>query len=155
MRSLARKAALVAVSAVLAACSVETGIVNVAVTCEDDGCGKSGNLHTRIEDCDEDTASYGEKEARVTLTTASTFSFHFENVLDGDRCVQTWLDVDTNGELSSGDIVSSEAVEQGVGEDRDDEDNDNDDDPEIDIEVEDDETTSVDVVLDTEIPASF
>jgi hypothetical protein len=149
----ARKVALVAVSAVLAACSVETGTVLVGVTCEGEGCHHSGELRTRIEDCDEDTADYGEKGVAVTeLTTASTFAFSFENVLEGTRCVQAFLDVDSSGTLSAGDVVSSEAVEQGVGEDRDDEDDFTDDDPELDVEVEDDDTVEVDVVLDAVVP---
>lgn len=155
MRSLARKVALVAVSAVLIACSVETGDVLVAVSCEGDGCGQEGTLISRVKDCDEGIASYGEKEARVMLGTASTFAFAFENILAGDRCVQTFLDVDTSGNLSAGDIVSSEAIEQGVGEDDDDEDDDTDDAPELDVDVEEDGDTEVDAVLDTVVPAQF
>ena len=145
----ARKAALVAVSAVLVACSVETGEIAVNVTCAGDGCGKEGILRTSVEDCDEGSASYGEKEARVMLTTASSFAFLFDNILDGDRCVQAYLDVDTNGELSAGDVVSADAIHEGVGEDDDDEDDDTDDAPEFDVEVEDDETATVDAQLDT------
>lgn len=153
MKLNARKVALVAVSAVLAACSVETGTVLVGVTCEGEGCGHSGELRTRIEDCDEDTVEYGEKSVPVAeLTTASAFTFAFENVLAGTRCVQAFLDVDSSGTLSPGDVVSSEAVGQGVGEDRDDEDNFTDDDPELDVEVGDDDTVEVDVVLDAIAP---
>ena len=153
MKLNARKMALVAVSAVLAACSVETGTVLVGVTCEGEGCNRSGTLRARVEDCDEDTADYGEKGVPVAeFSTASTFTFTFENVLEGTRCVQAFLDVDSSGSLSAGDVVSTEAVEAGVGEDRDDEDDLTDDDPELEVEVEDGDTVQVDVVLDAVVP---
>ena len=63
--------------------------------------------------------------------------------------------MDTSGNLSAGDAVSSVAVHQGVGEIRDDEDEDRDDDPEIDVEVETDETTAVGVTLDTVVTGPF
>lgn len=148
----ARKVALVAVSAALGACSVETGTVLVGVTCEGEGCNHSGDLLTRIEDCDEDTGRYGAKAVSAELGTASTFAFTFENVLAGTRCVQAFLDVDTSGSLSAGDVVSSEAVQQGVGEESDNEDDFTDDDPELDVDVPDDDTVEVDVVLDAIVP---
>lgn len=153
MKLNARKVALVAVSAVLAACSVETGTVLVGVTCEGEGCDHSGPLRARVEDCDEDTVEYGEKGVSVAaFDTAASFTFAFENVLAGTRCVQAFLDVDSSGNLSAGDVVSSAAVEEGVGEERDDEDDFNDDDPELEVEVEDEATAEVDMVLDAIVP---
>lgn len=156
MKASARRVALVAVSAVLAACAVDTGTVVVGVTCEGEACGLSGDLRVRVEDCDEDTAFYADRTVPVPVFDSSTnFAFSFENVEAGLRCVQAFLDVDTSGTLSAGDAVSSLAVHQGVGEIRDDEDEDLDDDPEIDVEVETDATTAVGVTLDTVITGAF
>lgn len=156
MKASARRVALVAVSAALAACAVDTGTVVVGIRCEGEGCGHSGDLRLRVEDCDEDTAFYGEQVLPVPVLDSSTsLAFSFENVETGLRCVQAFLDVDTSGNLSAGDVVSSLAVHQGVGEIRDDEDEDSDDDPEIDVEVETDETTAVGVTLDTVITGPF
>ena len=142
-----------AVSVVLAACSVETGTVLVGVTCEGEGCDHSGQLRTRVEDCDEDTVEYGEKGVPVAaFDTGAAFTFAFENVLAGTRCVQAFLDVDSSGNLTAGDIVSTEAVEAGVGEDQDDEDDFTDDDPELEVEVEDEETVELEMVLDAIVP---
>lgn len=156
MKASVRKVALLAVSAVLVACSVDTGTVIVGVGCDGEGCGQSGDLRARVEDCDEDTAFYGDRSVNVpALTTASAFAFSFENVEAGLRCVQVFLDVDTSGNLSAGDVVSSLAVHQGVGEIRDDEDQELDDDPEVDVDVETDEISAVGVTLDQVLPAQF
>jgi len=149
MKLFVRRTALVAVSAVLAACSVDTGKVIVGVSCAGEGCGQSGQIHTRVEDCDEDTAYYGDRSVAVPVFDSSTsYAFSFESVEQGLRCVQAFLDVDTSGNLSVGDVVSSLAIHQGVGEARDDEDQTLDDDPEIDVEVETDETIAIPVTLD-------
>lgn len=152
----ARRMALAAVSTVLAACSVETGKVVVGVDCAGAGCGQSGVLYSRIEDCDEDTAFYGDQSVVVSaLDSSASYAFGFENVEEGTRCVQVFLDTDTSGNLSTGDVISSVAVHQGVGEVRDDEEQDLDDDAEIDVEVEDDDTVVLDVTLDTIVDAEL
>ena len=142
--------ALLGASAFVAACSVETGKVRVDVTCEEEGCVPDGGaLHASIVDCDEDVGTYGRQVRTIaTFGTAQTHTFGFENVLEGTRCVQVFLDRDTSGNVSAGDIVSTEAIAQGVGEEDDDEDDDTDDDAELTVEVDEDESASLDFVLD-------
>lgn len=135
----------------LAACVVDVGEVAVKVSCAGEGCGeRSGWLHATVEDCDEDRAQYGDAIIKVaSLDSGRTYSFHFDNVLDGTRCVQVFLDADTSGSLTVGDVLASEAILQGVGEPGDDADDDLDDDPEIEVRVPKNGAATVDFALDT------
>lgn len=124
--------------------------------CLGGGCDYSGTLHTRVEDCDEDVAFYGDRSLAVpVLDTSTHFTFAFENVEDGLRCVQVFLDVDSSGNLSAGDVLSATAIDEGMNEPEDEPDDDTDDDPEIDVFVEKDEIVSVDVVLNVVLPSQL
>jgi hypothetical protein len=157
MNTLPRKLALGAVSAaLLTACAVETGEVVVAVTCTAEDCAAPGELHARVEDCDEDTAWYGDQAQPLAgFGSGQTLVFGFENVLDGTRCAQAFYDLDEDGAPTAGDIVSSDAIDAGVDEESDDPDQELDDDAEIEVEVEDDVSTQVDIELDTVMPVQI
>lgn len=142
----------------LTACAVETGKVAVTVSCEDASCADTGgDVIASVEDCDEDSGTYGEQAVHVaSWQTAATVGFVFENVLEGERCVQAFLDADASGHVTVGDVVSSAAIAGGVDEESDDEDDDLDDDPEVEVDVNEDETSVLGITLDTVVaPGSF
>lgn len=136
----------------LTACAIETGKVAVSVTCEDPACaGTAGDLIASVEDCGEDVGIYGEDVVTIaSWETGATVGFVFDNVLAGKRCVQAFLDRDRSGDITAGDVVSSQAIE-GIDEDDDDA-----GDPEIEVEVSEDETSFLGIELDTVVaPGSF
>ncbi len=141
---------------VVAGCAVDVGTVVVGVGCAGVGCvTEPADVRVSVTDCDEDVGVYGESVDRVSFSgTAGGASFSFDNVLDGTRCVQAFLDLDTDGTLSSGDIIPSAALaldDNGDG-DPDADDDVIEDENEIPVEVEKDGSTSVQVILDTVHP---
>ena len=147
------RAGLLTASVLFAACAVETGEVLVNVGCASGACAEGGDVFVAVTDCDEEFGVYGEA-VRALAGSGATVSVAFDNVLDGTRCVQAFLDLDTNGALSAGDVIPSAALaldDDGDG-DPDADDEDLEPENEIPVEVTEDETTVLDVVLDTVLP---
>lgn len=156
MNAIVCRGSLVAFGLAAAACAVEVGTVTTSVSCAGAGCvAAPAELRVAVTDCDEEVGVYGEEvRSAVLLGTAANVGFSFDNVLEGTRCVQAFLDVDTNGVLSTGDVMPSAALaldDDGDG-DPDADDTDLELENEIPVEVEEDGTANVDVVLDTIVP---
>ena len=123
--------------AVLTGCYAEVGEVLTTVRCAGAGCGQQGDLRAAVTDCGDNVGVYGEYLLEDTLlmtgTAGGATTVEFQAVPQGTRCLEAFLDVDTNGELSAGDVIPASG-------------------PVMPVEVQEDETTEVDVVLDSVVP---
>lgn len=123
-------------AAALTGCYAEVGEVLTTVRCQGAGCGQQGDLHAAVTDCGDNVGVYGRyllEDVLLLTGSAGNTTVEFQAVPQGTRCVQAFLDVDTNGELSTGDVIPAGGPVQPV-------------------EVQEDETTEVDLVLDSVLP---
>jgi hypothetical protein len=84
------------------------GAVSVSVTCAYDVCGLTGLLRAQVRECGGgsvlQTVTLPDP---VTLALGVPVSVTLEGLLAGSRCAWAELDVDSGGQLNSGDAVSN------------------------------------------------
>ncbi|TAK52496.1 MAG: hypothetical protein EPO24_15195 [Bacteroidetes bacterium] len=84
------------------------GWVQVDVTCGGAACGLTGTLYVIIKDCGTGNVPLNtESVPGATLSAGTPLSHTVSDVFSGGRCVVVFLDVDGNGQISTGDAISS------------------------------------------------
>ncbi len=88
--------------------SDSTGWIQATVSCGGAACGLTGTLYVVIKDCGTNTAWQNtDTILGTTLSAGTPVSHTVTNVYAGGRCVMVFLDVDGNGQISTGDAISS------------------------------------------------